>query len=282
MSTKFSIINAIDQWLIQRAQHNDRNYKVFHPSEWDGCHRKIAFSYYESEGLIKLAKTAYKFDPQLERIYDNGHSMHARWGKYFEALNILRGKWLCKNWMKHIKPSKCEQGEYVDDPMIFGEDNTLGVEKPSKCECGSKQFEYVELGFYDEITNWGGHVDAIVNIAGLESPIVVDFKTMNPFQFQSLEAPLPRHKTQMQIYLYLTGLKDGKFIYEDKGTQKVKEFDVPRDDGYIAVKVEEAKLLKHRVTHTNSKGQRVLPERAYMSAGHKECLRCKFRGQCWK
>jgi hypothetical protein len=281
----FNVSAAVDELLIERARHNDRKYDVFHPSEWDGCHRKIAYSFYESQGVITIDKAALKFDPQLERIFDNGHFMHARWGRYLEELGILRGKWMCKNWMAHTEKG-VEQGDIRYVPRIFGQDNTTGVPKPDRCECGSDRFEYVELGFHDEmVTNWGGHLDAIVDIPGSPEgtpPIIVDFKTMNPFQFGTLDSPLPKHKTQMQIYLYLSKLQMGKFIYEDKGNQKVKEFNVYRDDDYIAVKVEEAKFLRKCVTGRNKKGQRALPDRAYMSAGHKECMKCKYRGHCWR
>lgn len=264
---KFSVLNAVEEHLIEKARNNDRNFKVFHPSAWDGCHRKIAYEYYEAIGAITLDQSTHKIDPQLERIFDNGHFMHDRWGIYLEKAGILKGKWRCQNWLAH------------SSPKIYGDNNTTGIPRPDKCECGSDKFKYVELGYFDEETNWSGHVDAIVMTDG--DDILVDFKTMNPFQFNSLKAPLPKHLTQMQIYFHLSGLKYGKFIYEDKGSQKVKEFDVERDDDLIAVKKEEAILLKYQVTHLNSKGQRVLPSRRYFSAGQKECLKCKFRGHCW-
>lgn len=202
--------------------------------------------------------------------------MHARWRDYFTAAmpQRLRGKWLCLNFMGH------------DKPKIYGEDDTLGITKPESCECGCTRLQYEELGFYDEETNWGGHVDAILEISAYNGDgtefMVVDFKSMNPFEFKRLAAPKPMHKTQMQIYLYLSGLKLGRLLYEDKGTQGVKEFDVPRDDNFLAIKKEEAMLLKHRINHLNSNGQRVLPPRAFISAGQRECLQCKFRAHCWK
>jgi len=157
---------------------------------------------------------------------------------------------------------------------------------------------------------WGGHVDAIIDITkwpnadlGEYTPesipdeeklilvafpqeenrfFVVDFKSMNPYSFKDLKQPKPEHLTQMQIYLYLSGLKYGKFIYENKGDQGVKEFLVERDDALLEVKKEEAVMLKHRVTHTNSQGKHVLPPRGYETRGHTKCLQCKYRGHCWK
>lgn len=270
---KFSVLELVDNHLIQAAKKDCRNNQVFHPSEWDGCHRKIAYQYYQAVGAIKLDACATKVDTKLQRIFSNGHWMHDRWRSYLENCSLFQGRWMCKNFMGHSKPK------------IYGDDNTLGIPKPEKCDCGSTQFEYVELGFYDEETNWGGHVDTIMKTDIPEYPhVLIDYKTMNPFEFSKLEAPKPAHKTQMQIYLYLSGLKMGKFLYENKGDQSVKEFDVPVDESFLAKKKEEALLLKHLVTHKNSKGQRVLPPRppGYIGKGHKVCMACKFRAHCWR
>lgn len=275
-STDFKILKVIEVGLVETILNNDRDYNYFHPSEWDSCHRKIAYHTYEAKGYLTVSKSAIKVDTQLQRIFDNGHSMHSRWGAYMEKTGRLRGKWLCQNFMKH------------KEPMIFGEDNSWGVLKPSMCECGSTRFKYVELGFMDEETSWGGHVDAIFNVSDkfLDDPsvgdlLVVDYKTMNPYEFDKLTAPKPAHMTQMQIYLYLSKLTAGKFLYENKSNQAVKEFLVPRDDSFIEVKKSEALRLRYIVEHTNHDGERVLPQRAYGKKGHPECLRCKFRGACW-
>ncbi|KKL57652.1 hypothetical protein LCGC14_2233290, partial [marine sediment metagenome] len=185
--------------------------------------------------------------------------------------------------------------------------------------CSSTQFEYVEVEFHDEETMWGGRVDAIVDaerwneavvrrkmkldsddklvavgIIGYPSPreenlAVFDYKSMNSHQFTKLEEPTSKHLTQLQIYLYLSGLKEGKFIYESKSNQGVKEFLVKRDDIFLEKKRQEAIKLKHIVLNTNSKGSCVLPHKPKnpngtekYSPGDKMCLQCKYRGHCWK
>lgn len=279
------LTNIVDNFLVDRAKNgNHRDNNHFHPSEWDGCHRKIAYQYYEAQGLIKTDVQSLKIDPQLERIFDNGHFVHDRWRTYLESTGALLGRWECMNWMAHSSR-----------PAIFGLTSKIGMLKPSKCECGSDKFRYHEIGLFDDETWWGGHVDAILDVSVLkqkfsfiinqacqeEEYIIVDFKSINPYGFKDLDEPHPEHLTQMNIYLYLTGLRLGKFVYEDKGSQSVKEFDVVRNDTLLSVKKDEAKILKHLVTHTNILGKRVLPHRAYNSRGHKKCLSCKFRGHCW-
>jgi len=289
MSVNINVLKAVNNFLVERAKVNDRDYSYFHASSWEDCHRKVAYAYYESKEIIHIDESALKLDSTQERIFDNGHYAHDRWRDYFigTSIDALLGRWVCLNWAVH------------PEPRLFGLDSKLGCIRPEKCECGSTKFQYAEVGFRDDETWWGGHVDAIIDITKWpftklgeykkpeivpddERYFLIDFKTMNPFEFKDLEKPKIEHKTQMQVYLYLSGLKYGKFVYENKANQSVKEFLVLRDDAMIDVKREEAVRLRYQVTNKNSQGQHVLPPRGYDSRGHKRCLECKYRGHCWK
>lgn len=292
------IIDIVDELLVKRAvkaaESKERDYTHFHPSEWYGCKRKIAYAYYEANDLIKVESASIKVDPNLERIFDNGHKVHERWKDYLEASGMLKGYWRCQNFMAH------------ETPKVYGTDNKIGVFRPDKCECGSDRFEYEEVKLFEEETLWGGQVDSIIDLRGIsngfrnkgvifagqnlessdpaDNHIVIDYKSMNPRKYSDLEAPLIEHICQMQIYLYLSGLKVGVFIYEDKGYQKVKEYVVYRDDDKIQNERKKALSLKQIVQHDPGEGQkfRYLPPRPYTKRGEKECLLCKFRGGCWK
>lgn len=282
-----NLLDIVNKRLTDNAvaavENKERDYTHFHPSEWDNCKRKIAYAYYEAMGFIEIDLAALKVDPRSERIFDNGHSMHDRWRKYMSWTNALLGRWMCLNHTAH------------KTPKIHGLEEKLGIPKPSICDCGASEFEYVEVGFLDPETLWGGHVDAIIDneIAGItagyekiqcsdeERFLVVDFKTMNDYEFRRLEDPKPQHNTQMQIYLYLSGLKYGKFLYENKNNQETKEFLVPRDDRLLEVKKAEALSLKSLVETPNSKGGRSLPKRGYDSKTCWQCRQCKFRADCW-
>ncbi len=275
MSIDVNILKAVEANLVSDMLNNDRDYNHFHPSEWDNCSRKNAYHYYEAKGFLEVSKNAIKTDPQLQRIFDVGHWMHDRWRSYLERLGCLRGRWLCQNFMSHLQPK------------IYGLDDRWGCFRPDKCDCGSTRFEYKEVGFVDSETMWTGHVDAILDVGQLQNKkaeedlIVIDLKSINPFEFNKLTAPKNTHMTQMQIYLYLSGLPIGKFLYENKGNQSVKEFLVPRDDSFIEIKKAEAIRLKYIVEHVNQDEKRVLPQRAHEKKGHTECLGCKFRANCW-
>ncbi len=270
----------INRVLVKRIKNNDRDYSHFHPSEFDDCHRKLAYKYYEYKKYISLPETSKStVSPTLQRIFDNGHYMHARLGDVLEDTGLLKGKWQC---------SHPECGK------VHGSDIKLGVICPEKCDCGHQFFKYREVGFFDEETFFGGHVDAILDLRLDESSdipsdapeedshVVVDFKSINSFGFKKLIGPTDKHIKQMQIYLFLSGLKVGKFLYENKDDQKFRQFLVERDDNYIDQRTEEAKKLKYVISHTNSEGQPVLPSRpSHYKRNTKECLECKFNSHCW-
>lgn len=265
----------INQILVEKSKNNDRDYSHFHPSEFHACHRKLVYKYYEAQGICSPSEpTAGLIDPQLQRIFDNGHSMHFRLGKNLEKTGLLKGRWSCRSCSKK-----------------FGKKDLLGVRQPNKCDCGGDKFQYHEVGFYDPDTMIGGHVDAILDLRGFndvpedaseeEGHLLVDFKTIRAEAFRKLAFPKESHFIQMQTYLYLSGLKFGKFLYENKNDQMFKEFLVPRDESCIEKIKADGQRLKQIVTSTNSKGQHTLPPRAHKKSNVKECVECSFRSHCW-
>jgi len=252
----------INRVLTKKSENNDRDYSYFHPSEFSQCHRKIVYKCYESQGVCDASEpNAGRIDPQLQRIFDCGHHLHFRLGKNMEETGLLKGRWACLMCGKR-----------------YGEEQKLGVHKPNICtedSCVSERFKYVEKAFRDEDTLLGGRVDAILDLRGQEvngvmiapdapeedSHIIVDYKSIRGEAFRKLISPKPEHFTQMQIYLFLSGLNAGKFLYECKNSQAFREFLVIRDHEFIKTQVEAAKQLKKIVTGSNSEGRRTLPPR---------------------
>jgi hypothetical protein len=280
--TTFSVERAVNTVITQEALTNDRDYTYFHASEWEGCHRKLAYRYYESQGWIKAIEADSSINPRTQRIFHNGTFVHDRWKVYLEKTGMLRGYWLCI-----LKDGRRK---------IYGRDQKLGIFKQDIPD-EYVYCTYVECSFKDlENTLWGGSIDSIIDTTRWDNPkpiltddeeairqthLVIDYKSMNSHLYEKLTQPKPEHVTQMQIYFHLTGLRAGKFIYENKNDQSVKEYLVVRDDNFIAVKVEEAKRLRYIIENKNSKGMRVLPPRPYKAKGNKECSVCKYRANCW-
>ncbi len=281
----------INDAIVEAAKEDVRDYSHFHPSEFDKCHRKLVYKFYEYNGMVNYDNTKEVISPVLHRIFGNGHGVHYRLGENLRRTGCLKGHW------------KCSLANHPDHPeqKIYGTDQKLGIHQPEKCVCGCTNFSYKEVRFHDEEAMLGGQVDAILDLSGRkingeiipinapveDSHIVVDFKSIYSYGFTKLAGPSKSHYCQMQIYLYLTGLKCGKFLYENKDNQRFRQFLVRRDDDFIKARIDEAKFLKKIVTHLNSNGERVIPPRprAYMEPvvrnNSKECMDCKYRAHCW-
>ena len=270
-----SLEKLINKILVHKSQNNDRDYAHFHSSEFYACHRKLVYRYYEAKGICASSEPSAKFiDPQLQRIFDNGHGVHFRLSKNLEETGILKGRWKCPSCLQ-----------------IFGKKELLGIHRPQKCDCGGQKFQYQEVGFFDPNILIGGHVDAILDLRGTEgvpkdakneeSHILVDFKSIRAEAFKKLIGPKDSHFLQIQIYLHLSGLRAGKLLYENKNDQMFREFFVPRDEACIQKVFTDGQNLKKIVTSTNSKGLHTLPPRAHKKNNVKECVECSFRSHCW-
>jgi len=301
-----NITDLVDGFLKRRAiEDDDRDNSHFHPSEFSGCKRKIAYKYYAQAGIIQVDMSKMKIRPTTERIFGNGHHVHYRWGGYLSdsrcARNLLKGHWKCANSYAHEYAWKLNGSKNKKEnchPRIYGSGSKLGCLIPTeKCECGCSDFQYVEIGFLNEDTMLGGHIDALI-LWPTGDHVILDYKSANRRIFSQIgNKPKPEHFFQIQCYLYLSGLKYGKLIYECKDDQSVKEIDIERDDVVIDQIINDARLLKEIVTNRKSNGKYGLPPRStslnpeYDEANGREvknyvktmaeCYRCPFRPHCW-
>jgi len=240
MPTK--VMSLVAPYLIKKAINSDRRHDHFHPSAWGACLRKVAFEYYNEKYKFHK-RSPSDINVRMEMIFDNGHGVHARWQKYFDNSNVLRGAWKCPN-------PACGK--------IFGQDKPLGIFNPIRhgdfvCPCGNKtEFEYHEMAVADKEYNFKGSVDAIVDVRGplgQDKPaadheiFVTDFKSCKASIFDELVHAKWEHVVQVHIYMWMLGLKMGVVLYECKDDQKVKEMPVPRDEALIERIKKEAKWL---------------------------------------
>jgi CRISPR/Cas system-associated exonuclease Cas4 (RecB family) len=87
---------------------------------------------------------------------------------------------------------------------------------------------------------------------------------------------------QMQLYLYLSGLKVGKFVYENKNTQDCKQYIVIRDDHMLAVEAARARNLRKVLTMRQDDGTLAIPKQPFEDADNFDCRFCPYRSVCWK
>jgi len=260
--------------MVRKAMSNDRRYDVFHPSAWGQCLRKIAYQHYNEKDKF-VQKDEASLDIRVERLYDNGHGMHARWQSYLDNAGVLRGYWKCENPL-------C--GKVYGESEPLGIFNPIRTEKSWSCECGnSKKLKYEEVLVHSAELNFEGHVDAIVDVRGTPyrrdnklDLLIVDFKTMNKDEFKTLEKPKNEHVVQVHIYMWLKDIHGAVVLYEDKNNQALKELYVPRNEAMVnQIKSQAAWLI-------DVLAQRKLPHRPEgftMSAP--PCRFCEFANICY-
>lgn len=261
-------------FMVEKKLTNTRKFDIFHPSAWGSCLRKIAFQFYNEQ------KQFYQVQPhevnlKMERIFDNGHKVHARWEDYLDKSGVLRGAWKCENPI-------CGK--------VYGKDIHLGIFNPArvlkdwKCSCGCKSTHYQEMTvFSDKMFNFYGHVDAIVDVRhtafakGDELDIfVVDFKSMRSDFFEELTYAKPEHVVQVHIYMWLLNLQGAVLVYENKDNQLLKEMFVPRNEELIT-KIKSQAVWMLEVLKAN----KLPPVPDGFTRSQFPCMLCEFQKLCY-
>lgn len=232
------VIGSVERHVLAKPTDQSRRTDVLHPSEMaspDWCYRA---SYFQLLGHTPVAKRNMSL--RLYSVFEEGHYIHAKWQKWLQEMGTLYGKWFCE-----------ECGE-----MFWG---------GSDCHEGPLTYREVPL-FYAPL-RISGHSDGwLVNLG---EPLMLEIKSvgMGTIRWEApemlaeydgdfdkiwkaLKAPFMKHITQVQIYMKLAELlqlenhpQEAVIIYENKATQEIKEFVIPKSDFGIEHLFEAAKMI---------------------------------------
>lgn len=172
-----SLLGVVDTY---KRWHNfinkkDRKYDFYHPSEWGKCLRTQQYRHYAYMGLIEVKPAVIK--SQMLRLFDKGHYMHERWSNYFDDIgDVLIGRWRCCNPLCFMfnndgkiknNLSGEEIGKIYEEGKvrILGRDETPGIFRPDKCQCGCPDFKYLECVVEDKELNMRGHSDVVLDFS---------------------------------------------------------------------------------------------------------------------
>lgn len=176
--------------------------------------RKLKLKFYpssigQSDRDIVLGMLGYVGAPQsgegLMRM-ENGTSFHNRMEAIFEDMGIM------------IAPELSLQDEEL---------------------CISGRSDAIIWNYLRKEDDPDGPVISLYDLSGnliYEGPenyiLLVEFKSIKDNQFHKLtqKSPKPEHEMQLQLYFYLTGISKGIVYYENKNTQKVKEYIIDRNE----------------------------------------------------
>jgi CRISPR/Cas system-associated exonuclease Cas4 (RecB family) len=257
-----SLTEVIHEQIRLNNQEESDNHDPckFYPSSAGKCSRAIVYQMmgYEQEEL----------DPRILLIMANGDMFHYRMESLFKDTGLLiapelafeKPEWrisgrsdaVIRNFLPH-EPSnniiKLYQPVYQLDEKG----------KPVRDERNKK----IKIG--EELIYEGPDNDVMI----------VELKSISAKGFENLERfPRVYHFKQLQLYLYLTGIKVGMLLYENKNTQELKEIYIPYNEE-IAKEVVDQIILVNKCIDEGT-----LPPKEYEQNDF-ECRYCPYSHICW-
>lgn len=178
---------AIDKTLDDAQTGKFRQYKGFHASETNECPRYLIY-------MFRGRWLPSNISARLQRIFDNGHSFHARIGKLFESMGIVKGL---------EKP--------VNTTILWKDSKGVEWEIPIESTC-------------DGVITWGEE-ESVIEFKSIGD---AGYARLRIFK-----KPKVDHIRQVQIYMAALGLKSAYVIYENKNTQMIMIFRVEYDEEFI-------------------------------------------------
>ena len=266
------LIDSLDDYLYESKNNKPRegakaslkNPIGWHPSQLDKdskCKRKLAYQYTNTH----FDWTQGAFSAQTLRIFDNGHSVHARlqdtiahMGDWSKGQISLVGKW------------KCGCGHKVG-----GDSKSQWKPKPDKCpSCGRVgKWEYREVGLSDQEHSIVGRTDGVINWRGEEW--LLEIKSMSPFQFPKMTEPPQAYLVQANLYMFMSKIKKMLFIVECKGTQKLKEYHIKYDPTIVKPILRILKSVQQAIQNKKWPMRLKQPE-----AIKQHCRTCEYSKPC--
>lgn len=232
------VIGSVERHILAKPRDKSRRTDVLHPSEMVGSDWCYRASYFQLLGQEPISNRTMSL--RLALVFEEGHSIHARWQRWFQEMGTLFGKWYCHD---------CEE-------MFWG-----------GSDCHEGPLEYREVPLFYEPLRISGHADGwLVNLG---DPLMLEIKSVgegtlrwecpelfaeNDYDFnktwKAINAPFMKHIMQVQIYMKLAELlgyenapQEAVIIYEAKPNQEFKEFVIPKSDFGISHLFEAAKMI---------------------------------------
>jgi hypothetical protein len=281
------LLGPISEYLItQNAKPSGRRQDIIHPSEMaagDWCPRQTFYRIRD----VRAGKpyTPEKFSVATLAIFDEGHSIHAKWQRRLADMGLLWGQWkclCCGDVVNGIEPNprgciRCggEALEYAEVPMDAEDDYMIvghadGYVPEHRClieiksvGMGTLRMDVPELLREHTVTTPDGRkiydVDEI---------------------WRNLDEPLAPHVRQANVYLHIAasmGLDADRmvFLYEYKSNQQVREFVIHKDLDVLQPLLDSAAHIRHAIEFD------VPPPARELAQDSAKCKKCPHFTECW-
>jgi hypothetical protein len=230
------LIGDIERHLLAKTPEVRRT-DVLHPSEMAKSDWCLRASYFALSGV-----PVKKENPnlRLQSIFDEGHSIHAKWQNWFSEMGVLHGYWDLgtpnnKSWATSKDLVGILDKVYKEVPLVYDELRIAGH--------ADGWIKGIGEDCLIEIKSIG------VGTIRIEAPDLIA-KADGDLQaaWRSIRRPFSTHVMQGQIYLELMRrlgheVKEIVFLYELKADQDYKEFVIKADFELVESKFLKAKRV---------------------------------------
>jgi hypothetical protein len=124
--------------------------------------------------------------------------------------------------------------------------------------------------------NISGNIDAILNIG--ERNYVTQIQLVQDEEFKQIrkKGAFKKHVVEMIVYIWLTELRDGLLLYENKDSNEYTVFHVKIYEPVIK------SVIKKCLGLMENKIQGTIPSRPYKTKDSNECIVCEYSKKCWE
>jgi len=230
------LIGDIERHLLAKTPEVRRT-DVLHPSEMAKSDWCLRASYFALSGVPVKKETP---NLRLQSIFDEGHSIHAKWQNWFSEMGVLHGYWDLgtpnnKSWATSKDLVGIPNKVYKEVPLVYDELRIAGH--------ADGWIKGIGEDCLIEIKSIG------VGTIRIEAPDLIA-KADGDLQaaWRSIRRPFSTHVMQGQIYLELMRrlgheVKEIVFLYELKADQDYKEFVIKADFELVESKFLKAKRV---------------------------------------
>lgn len=244
----------------------------------------------ESAKLEKIFNAMFYLDKNIkeetkfvQQVMTRGAETQERVGLHASAL-IAGEKDFCIRQQVLSLLYKQLQGEQVEVGLkrIFEQGNAIH-EKWQRLfiRAGYSTYKDLDVTQYDERYKISFTPDIICTIPEFyDDKMIGEIKSVNTYQFQKMSKHPSAYK-QCQWYMFLTGIKKGFVLSEDKNTQdfKVEVYDF--DSELIAPFQDRAEQIAYYYDRVLKEHKMVARPKDCKSPDCKRCSKCALRDSCW-
>jgi hypothetical protein len=252
---EFDLVQNMNKMLSITDQYDpprpEQKYRVSHVIKL--CPREEVLRY------LYQIKRVDKVEATLRRTFDIGKAFHTLvQNDWFGKWGWLVGDWECTSCHKMFENSV----------------------NPKVCDkCFQTNFFYHELTPASEEHGITAHLDGVLFVGGKKK--VLELKTTNAMQFglvaNTNRRPQDAHKRQVNMYMFLTGIKEAVILYFNKNESTVHQFEEKYDESLVQ------EMLSNLRQARDGMRTGVVPERKVCES--KTCSRakqCPVRDLCFK